>query len=81
MKRSLTLEAHKVPVSVSVGSSSIDLDMEEIGELIQVLHTIKAQHKTFVNVQPMGAQALSGILEKKYTRNENQGVRRLSYTT
>ena len=60
----LTLEAHKVPVSVSVGSSSIDLDMEEIGELIQVLHTIKAQHKTFVNVQPMGAQALSGILEK-----------------
>lgn len=49
----LTLEAHKVPVSIAVGSSSIDFDMEEIGELIQVLHTIKAQHKTFVDVQPI----------------------------
>lgn len=49
----LTLEAHKVPVSIAVGSSSIDLDMEEVGELIQMLHTIKAQHKTFVDVQPI----------------------------
>ena len=55
---SIVMQGHKVPITIVVGTSHMDLEMEDVDDLIKVLHMMKSQHKTFVNVEPMGVQDL-----------------------
>lgn len=54
----LTLQGHRVPLTLTLGTSHMDLEMEDVDGLIKALHMMKSQHKMFVNVEPMGVQDL-----------------------
>lgn len=55
---SIVMQGHKVPFTIVVGTSHMDLEMEDVDDLIKALHMMKSQHKTFVNVEPMGVEDL-----------------------